>query len=488
MKINTEEKSYQTFGDEHRFAKDLSPYERYSISYMYMPINSFIDTLKFKYSKQNIEQHAITKKYDKKNKVLSQTNDRNTFQNIRNISLNTTFIPIETNFGDHYINLSSAYTTTEFKNINRDLTFDKGKINWKRNFSIIKPVDSKMFHIKIKDSYKYDKFSWDIGFRYDIYQHKPLKDPMITNNNTKYEPEVKKFAAPTWFSHLNYQFSDEIALEYTISKGFRAPKALELYFEFTAGDNFMDPNPDLKSEYSINQEIALKFDGRLGQGVLSAFYTKYKDFIEERNYSILVKNPWYEDYHYGKEYMPEYHFVSDNIDEAKIYGVEFSGYLDLNEAFNFNEGFYSKLLATYTKGSKSTGDSMRAIQPLNVIGGIGFDTNDYGFYFSTNYMGAKNKKDTQETSYTWKGKLKKYSKYTNKSVFVSDLRGYWNINKSVSLGFGINNIFNKKYFTWNNLRSIPAFGTTNMVDYEGLGVERFSSPGRNYNFNFKIKY
>nr|WP_158000239.1 hypothetical protein [Aeromonas salmonicida] len=45
---------------------------------------------------------------------------------------------------------------------------------------------------------------------------------------------------------------------------------------------------------------------------------------------------------------------------------------------------------------------------------------------------------------------------------------------------GIFNVFNQEYTTWDAMRSIPEFGTTNMIDEQGKGLSRLTSPGRNF--------
>jgi len=52
----------------------------------------------------------------------------------------------------------------------------------------------------------------------------------------------------------------------------------------------------------------------------------------------------------------------------------------------------------------------------------------------------------------------------------------------------IYNIFNRKYHNWDALRGINAHSTTNTVDREGKGLERFYAPGRNFSASVEIRF
>lgn len=54
--------------------------------------------------------------------------------------------------------------------------------------------------------------------------------------------------------------------------------------------------------------------------------------------------------------------------------------------------------------------------------------------------------------------------YLSDAYTVFDTTAYYNVNKNMVLRAGIFNILNKKYSTWDTLRSLPEFGTTNRVD------------------------
>ncbi|EHD2249126.1 TonB-dependent receptor, partial [Vibrio vulnificus] len=77
--------------------------------------------------------------------------------------------------------------------------------------------------------------------------------------------------------------------------------------------------------------------------------------------------------------------------------------------------------------------------------------------------------------------------YVNDSVFLLDLIANYRITKNFTMNAGIFNILDKKYKTWDSVRSIPKFGSTNMVDQDGLGLNRFTAPGINWKIGLEVK-
>ena len=72
---------------------------------------------------------------------------------------------------------------------------------------------------------------------------------------------------------------------------------------------------------------------------------------------------------------------------------------------------------------------------------------------------------------------------------IFDLYGYLNVTKDITLRAGVYNVFNRRYHTWDSLRGIPLVGaTTNTVDSQGKGLQRFYAPGRNFAASLEIRF
>lgn len=86
-----------------------------------------------------------------------------------------------------------------------------------------------------------------------------------------------------------------------------------------------------------------------------------------------------------------------NIDSAKIYGVEFTGKLNLNEVTPMPNGW--KLFGSlgYSKGSMSNGASLMSLQPIKAIIGLDYEQPDgkWGIFSRLTYLGAQKAKNAK---------------------------------------------------------------------------------------------
>ena len=75
---------------------------------------------------------------------------------------------------------------------------------------------------------------------------------------------------------------DAWRLNYQVTTGYRIPTASEMYFTYKHPAGNWLANPNLKAERSLNQTITLSGNGRFGKMDLSAYHTRYKNFIFEQ--------------------------------------------------------------------------------------------------------------------------------------------------------------------------------------------------------------
>jgi len=265
-----------------------------------------------------------------------------------------------------------------------------------------------------------------------------------------------------------------------------------MYFSFNHRLGNWYPNPKLKAEQALNQSINIQADHQLGQFNTSIYYSSYKDFLIEQETERLVINPEYNEYSafYGQsqfEYLLGQQMI--NIDRASIYGLELNSKVNMEQVLSvIPEGW--KFLASlgYSKARlKGTENSLLSIQPLKVILGIGYEdpADRWGLNAKMTYLGAKKAKDAQVLL---RRKVQTYP-YLNGSATLFDIYGFYKINKNITLRAGIYNILNRKYHTWDVLRGINQFSTTNAVDDpQRKGLERFYAPGRNFAGAVEIRF
>ena len=154
---------------------------------------------------------------------------------------------------------------------------------------------------------------------------------------------------------------------------------------------------------------------------------------------------------------------------------------------------------------------MNAIQPPTSVYNIGYSApgDKYGIDLFITSVGEKKAKDSYNMY--WKeqmehidpdsgqivpGKKIKGKPVTDSTLAwrsgnytVLDIITYARPHKNFNFGFGVYNITNTKYITWDSARSISGFGTTNLIDQNtGAGIGRFYAPRRNFRFNWEVTF
>lgn len=66
--------------------------------------------------------------------------------------------------------------------------------------------------------------------------------------------------------------------------------------------------------------------------------------------------------------------------------------------------------------------------------------------------------------------------------------GFYKPVKNLTLRAGVYNLFNRKDTTWDSLRGLYSYSTTNGVDRDGKGLDRYRAPGRNYAVSLEWKF
>ncbi len=515
------EKSFNGWGFRHRYVDERSPYARYALSYEWMPAKTFVENLSLTYAHQKVEGHAVSTIKDvysswsapspelvgQEQPGISEMMDRLIRQELDTYELESKSKNLLFANTEHSFKFGAQYRGSEFRNFNHNTNsygMDDRRI-------IITPVDTTYYNIRLQDTIFWsDKIETAVGIRYDSYQHEALTEMIDEASEASFNGDAipagkKTFQSPTWFASLTYNFTPDIALQYKIGTAFRAPKVMEMYFRYGSDElsaNQVHPNPDLDPETALNHEVAFMVEGAFGSATLTGFYTKYKDFIQDRQFTRQVPNPWYDPNAWfpSPEFLETNNFQFINLDSAKVYGVEFAGILDLNWLLDIiPEGTTMDLSMSWQKGDgrvtdKNTGityvDGLRALQPFQAVVGLGYTNPDqtWGIKLTTRYLGGKKGDDTIKTEFGWSGVLRKESEYLNEEAIVSDLRGYFRITDNLTLSAGINNLFDEKYTTWDKIRSIPEFGTTGMVGQNGEGLDRYTAPGRNFSLVLEYRF
>ncbi len=226
--------------------------------------------------------------------------------------------------------------------------------------------------------------------------------------------------------------SDTLSIKGGVSTGFKAPglrQAVADWGQVTGGPGgnaVIMGNPDLKPEKSISQELGLVWDNRDGLvNSLTFFNTDFKDKITEtrrcENCSVTPGGHVYD-------------FISDrvNVDRAVIRGVEATSTWQIQDNLRLSANY------TYTYSRQKSGKF--AGRPLNKMPKhMANATIDWDVNAQWNAWSRMN----------FRGKTSEYLSRTSMeegtpSFAFLDMGVNYKLNKNVSMGLGVYNVFDKR--------------------------------------------
>ncbi|WP_050480083.1 TonB-dependent hemoglobin/transferrin/lactoferrin family receptor [Herbaspirillum rhizosphaerae] len=303
------------------------------------------------------------------------------------------------------------------------------------------------------------------GLRYDSYKLKP-------EASAKYDAQAIANGQPAstskdsaWSPRLAfvYEVAPAFAPYVQYARGFRAPSPQEVnsYFNNASQGYSQIANPNLKPETSNSYEIGFRGKLPTSAGLFNysaAAYTgEYRNFIDSVTISGggTVLNPTI------------YQYV--NAAKASIHGFE--GRLDwrMENGLSLKTGFaYAKGTTTSRTGVKT---GLESVAPLSVVTGVRYEPNQVWFVQSDMiYNAAKNKDD-----------IATKTNFVSPSFFVVDLRSGYRVNKNLSFNAGIRNLFDRKYWSWTDIRGLSLADSATNKD-------AYTEPGRSFNVSMKYEY
>ena len=502
-----DEKSYQLSGI-WRESQDIGKRYNANLAYEYFPENnrwlSYVKT-DLDWQKTNVGSNNY-KGGHRYNADLTKVLEKPLYE-IQDTHMNTRFMrgslradlmPWESRFGNHQFTIRTGISQKDFDNRNNHEypNINPDGSSAKDSESIQHPVRTRSFFAQLQDNVSWNNiFSSQLGIRYDWDELVP-QDLKATCRACSSTPASTAFQSLSGSLGLDAQLNDIWKIGYNISTGFRIPTASEMYFSYEHPAGNWAPNPDLEAEQALNQSIYVQAEHQLGTFGLNLYHIRYKNFLTEQESTYKKWNKFYDSHSAGYGQLPYYTTIVQkavNIDRARISGVEFTSKVNLEQVVSvIPQGW--KFLANlgYAKGKlKGTEASLLSIQPIKIILGIGYeDPNDrWGINAKASYFGAKKAKDAQIIQYSanFEREVKTYP-YLNSSAVLFDLYGFYKVNKNITLRAGLYNLFNRKYHTWDTLRGINKVSTTDSVDQERKGLERFYAPGRNFAGSIEIRF
>ena len=342
------------------------------------------------------------------------------------------------------------------------------------------------------------QYRLNAGLRYDNSSSKAKDNPNYTpaiRGQIPYLGSERKHSGFSYGLGLDWKFTPHLNLLAKYSTGFRAPTSDETWLLFPHPDFYLKANPNLKAETAKNFELGLAGSGKAGNFKLSGFQTRYRNFIELTYMDVSSDNPNSPNYapiSDGTALVSSPVWQNQNRSSAWVKGLEFNGTWNL-DSIGLPQGTHAGVNVSYIKGkAKQTNEQetpINALSPWSAVYNLGYDapSKRWGINAYLTHTAAKKPSDTVHSSDDLNNPWP-FAKHS-KAYTLFDLTGYVNLGKYFTVRAGAYNIGNKKYYTWESLRSIREFGTVNRVDNKThAGIERFSSPGRSYNFTLEAKF
>lgn len=507
----TVEESYNLTDSSWREADDVNRRRNANLFYEWTPDSNWLSLLKADFDYQKTKVAAVNYKgsFPMDYSTWTRNYNQKDLDEIYNRSMDTTFKRITLRMdsqplqlgGQHRLSFKTFASQREFENLNRDDYYFSGRI-LRTTSTIQHPVKTNNYGFSLSDQIQWnDVFSSRAGIRYDHTKMTPQQLNADCHACDRTPPAPNTYTGWSGFAGLAAQLNQAWRVGYDITSGYRVPNASEVYFTYNHGSGTWKPNPNLKAERSTTHTLSLQ--GRGDKGTLDAnlYQSNYRNFLSEEQFLQTQIDPYCSDYYaqlgYCTRYRQQLYWQMQNIDKARIRGLELTGRLNVDKVVSFvPEGW--KLFGSlgYAKSKLSGDNSLLSTQPLKVIAGIDYESpsEKWGVFSRLTYLGAKKVKDAQYTVYErdrWSDPLEKRVKdypWLNKSAYVFDMYGFYKPVKNLTLRAGMYNLFNRKYTTWDALRGLHSYSTTNSVDRDGKGLDRYRAPGRNYAVSLEWKF
>lgn len=468
-KNSGQERSYSAMTLRDFF--DVQDIETYGVTYLYIPKEGRFDNVKFSVTKQDTEISGVN---DQISIATGRKTDntKRTF-NTENVesTLATTLKPLNLGSTAHQLSTQVGYTVSDFS-FNTQ-TYTAGITPTDQNMQA--PAKTKSWHISVGDHIQLNKqLSASLNAKYERVKSR-------SEDNSVADKSFNNWAGD---ATLAYQLTPAWQLAYKLSRGYRLPTASEMFFNRTVAggpggmmvQRFL-ANTELKPESSVNNEISLTGNGALGHLNITAYHTDYKNLID------LVT-------------LPNSTFQSQNVNRAKIRGVDVNGTLDLNTVWSaIPQGFELNGGLGYAKGKRADGADLLTVQPLKALFGLGYraTNNDWAVHLNGTYTRSKKADDAQQYAVisgaylSYDNKITTYP-YLSPSATVFDLVAHKKFGERATFKVGVYNLFNKKYWSWDSLRTIGVTSPSVSTSVTGEGLNRYLAPERYAMASVELKF
>lgn len=311
------------------------------------------------------------------------------------------------------------------------------------------------------------------ALRYDFYA-----EDIEANNNYGSTSTLSNDNYNSFTGRLGavFEINDTWSTFGQFSQGFTAPDMFSKYFNYKMGEHVtVHANPDLKPEESNSFELGLRANSDLGAMELTAFFSDYKNFIEETCVGTEACSAVGGDFQY------------QNLSDAHITGVEFKSVLFMDSMLSSLEGarINTAIAWAHGRGTKMasqgvqvSNEPLNTIAPLTAVIGFGYDapSDIWGSELTWTIVAGKNHDDISNINDISMGGDQGAEKFAPAGYGLLDLTAYYEPINGLTFNAGLFNLTDKKYWIWDDVRNITV---------ENQGIGRYTQPGRNFSASVK---
>lgn len=247
-----------------------------------------------------------------------------------------------------------------------------------------------------------------------------------------------------------------------VAGGFRAPNYEEVNGNFrnSAQSYGISPNPKLKPETSVGVELGLRGTGSTLHWQASVFDNHYQDFISSERLACPGDPSCISGL--GTTFM------AVNLSRVTIRGAELRG------AWDFAPGWRVDGAMAYATGTdRTTGQPLNSIEPTRFTLGLARDATSWGA--QARLRGAAAKERVNDYSGTTLSPWFRPAGYV-----AADVSAWWQLHRNLRLTASVNNLFDKTYWLWSDIRQADA--------RKPDGVDFYSQPGRSVNLALQVDF
>ena len=305
------------------------------------------------------------------------------------------------------------------------------------------------------------------GVRYDRTTLKPevdaLSQPLLTATNRQLSEQTYSHLSPKLGAQ--WKFNEVLSTYGQLATGFRAPNYNEVNGAFrNAGvppGYGITPNPDLKPETSIGFELGLRARSATAHGQVAIYDNRYKDFIERMTLSC-PGNP-------SCIAGVATTYQSQNLSRVRIYGAE------IRAAWDFMPNWRIDGALAYAHGTdEERNQPLNSIEPLRLSLGLAHDVGSWGAEARMRAAARKSRIDDSA------GTASDPAYFRTPGYGVTDLAAWVRPSRNTRISVALNNVFDKKYWLWSDIRQADALNPA--------GVDFYSQPGRNFRVAFQADF